>query len=163
MPQAIEHIDKIARDKGRSVLYLTFDVIKQNSRTIRERRKLRHHLLGNMWLHKDEYQFYNDYNDNPNRQIIIDWLEENNIKYELCGDFASENGFRSYTGQIYLDFPYDETNEDYQKFANFYKETKRGWSKKFHAVRFCALSLECAMKNKHHDEPNFWENWAENF
>jgi hypothetical protein len=28
---------------------------------------------------------------------------------------------------------------------------------------FCYLPLDLAMKNKHHDEPGFWDRWADNF
>jgi hypothetical protein len=30
-------------------------------------------------------------------------------------------------------------------------------------VRFYVLKLEVAMQNAHHDEPGFWELWAETF
>jgi len=34
---------------------------------------------------------------------------------------------------------------------------------KIDGVVFCYLPLEMAMKNAHHDEPGFWDRWAENF
>jgi len=36
-------------------------------------------------------------------------------------------------------------------------------SSKVKGVTLWALTLELALKNKHHDEPGFWEKWAENF
>jgi hypothetical protein len=36
-------------------------------------------------------------------------------------------------------------------------------SMRFPTVRFYFLTLEIAMQNAHHDEPGFWDKWAENF
>ena len=30
-------------------------------------------------------------------------------------------------------------------------------------VQFFYLPLEHAMRNAHHDEPGFWDKWADNF
>jgi hypothetical protein len=34
---------------------------------------------------------------------------------------------------------------------------------KFEGAKFCYLPLAVAMENAHHDEPGFWDRWAENF
>lgn len=163
--QLIDHIDAIARKKQRTVLFLTFDTVKITSRTKREYRKAfnKYQHFGNCFTFPGEMEIYENFDDNPHRQTIIDWLSANDIGWEMCGDFASENGWRSYHGQIYLDFPWDEQDEKFQKFKAFFDEDAEGWSKKFGAVHWCGLSLKHAMKNAHHDEPGFWENWAENF
>lgn len=77
MPQLIRHIDKIAREKQRDVLFVSFD--------------------------KDEFPNY-DYENYKIRNKIIKWLDKNNIPFEECGEFANENGWESYRGQLYLDY-----------------------------------------------------------
>jgi len=34
---------------------------------------------------------------------------------------------------------------------------------RFDDVKFYVVPLQDPMKNAHHDEPGFWERWAENF
>ena len=34
---------------------------------------------------------------------------------------------------------------------------------RFDDVKFYIVTLEHAMQNAHHDEPGFWERWADNF
>lgn len=147
MPRLIMHIDYIARQKQRDVLLLTFydgwmDFPRQDKRKpwIKEFEKKKH----------------------P-RSKIIKWLDKNNIKWEPCGDIASENGFASYRGQLYIDLPYNETDPVYKKLS-YYLENRNGEIRKqFRKTKFWLLSLELAMKNAHHDEPEFWEKWAETF
>jgi len=134
MPQHIKYIDKICREKQRDVLYLTFD--------------------------KEIFP-------NPNwptwqtRNDIINWLEQHNINYTPCGNVASQHTISSYRGQIYIDVPYDETEPDFIKLSQFLEHPDG--STKIKGVIFCYLTLEHAMKNKHHDEPGFWENLMEEF
>tara|TARA_B100000745_G_scaffold293026_1_gene234506 strand:- start:77 stop:478 length:402 start_codon:yes stop_codon:yes gene_type:complete len=132
--QLIDHIDKIARDKGRGVLFIHFD------------RKV---FLGY------------EYEDWDIRNQLIEWFENNGIAVYPCAHFASENGFESYRGQLYVDVPYVESDPDFQNVRD-YLEYPDGNSR-YHGVLFCYLSLDLAMKNKHHDEPGFWDRWADNF
>lgn len=134
MSQIIEHIDKIARDKKRDVLFICFD--------------------------KDEYPSY-DYENFKIRDKIIEWLYINQISFEKCANYASEYSWERYRGQLYLDVPIDETKKEYQKVISFF-ENKDG-SMKLKGVTLYYLSLEEALKNAHHDEAGFWDNWAENF
>lgn len=66
-----------------------------------------------------------------------------------------------YRGQIYVDVPYDDSLPEYRKLADFL-ENPDGSARLPNAI-FCYLPLEKAMENAHHDEPGFWEKWAENF
>ncbi len=95
------------------------------------------------------------------RKEIIEWFEENNIKIIACGDVANEFGFESYRGQLYIDVPYDENEPDYIKVRD-YLENADG-SFRIPGVLFCYLPLDYALKNKHHDEPGFWDELAEKF
>jgi hypothetical protein len=134
MPQVIDHIDKIARDKKRDVLYVIF--------------------------HKDAPRDF-DYEKSAARKKVLAWLDNNQIAYQLCGDVAREDGWAGYRGQIYIDVPFDDNDLTYQKLREFL-ENPDG-TMKIPGVDFCYLPLDHAMKNAHHDEPGFWERWAENF
>ena len=134
MPQIIEHIDKIARDKKRDVLFVSFD--------------------------KDEFPDY-DYEKYKVRSKVIKWLEKNNIAFKKCAHYASKYGWEAYRGQLYLDVPMDEINKDYIKVIEYF-ENDDG-TMKIKGVTLYFLSLEEAMKNSHHDEEGFWDRWAENF
>ena len=134
MQELIKHIDQIAREKGRDVLCIEFE---------------------NDTLNPHEYAEYAE------RKEVIAFLEKNHIEYAKCGDIASENGWRSYRGQLYIDVPYDKENTQYILLEKFL-ENEDG-STKTEGVVFYYLTLEIAMENAHHDEPGFWEEWAENF
>jgi hypothetical protein len=137
MPQLIEHIDAIARKKGRDVIFVTFPEC-------------------------DVWEFpHMDYEVCAARKTVIRWLDKNHIEWKLCASYASENGFESYSGQIYIDVPYEPDNPLYQKIESFL-ENPDG-TPKIEGTIFWLLPLEQAMENKHHDEPGFWEKCAENF
>ena len=140
MPMLIEHIDAIARKKGRDVLFLDFTTD----------------------LGEDSFETFNvDWKSIPIRQQVIAWLDQNKIEWCMCGFFADENGMCSYQGRIYVDVPFDTQDPVYQKLSS-YLETPEG-EMKLEGVKFYVLPLERAMENAHHDEPGFWEKWAENF
>ena len=128
MPYLIKHIDQIAREKNRDVLFIVFD--------------------------RDVFDDGN-HDEWPARKDVISWFESHNIKIQPCGNIASEHGFDSYSGQLYIDVPFDESNPEYTK-ARDYLENPDG-SMRTPGITFCYLPLERAMKNKHHDEPGFWE------
>lgn len=143
MPQLIEHIDKIARDKKRDVLFLTF-----HDKAFKD---------ADAGVIFPKF----DYTACKPRQKIMEWLTANNIPFSPCGHIARENGMYPYLGQLYIDVPFDETNPVYQKVRD-HLENPDG-TMKIDGVRFCYYTLELAMENAHHDEPGFWDRWAENF
>jgi len=130
----IEHIDKIARDKNRDILYITFD--------------------------KEIYPSY-EFEEYTQRNNIIKWLNDNDIPFKECGQIANESGWESYRGELYIDVPMDDENSKY-KLLNNHLEYPDG-TFKISGVNYMYLSLKIAMKNSHHDEPGFWENWADKF
>ena len=143
MPQLIEHIDAIAREKQRDVLYLEFSP-KPNK--------------DDMWGDNNgRYSFKND----PIREKILKNLTKMGVTWLSCGGFADENYMASYAGQVYLDVPFEKDLPLYQTLET-YLEHPDG-TMRFENVRFYVLRLEIAMKNAHHDEPGFWEKWAEDF
>ena len=131
MPMILKHIDKIAREKQRDVLFVDF--VSPN----------------------------NEYKNFIPRQELLLWLDEHNIAYEECGPIADEYGWESYRGQIYIDLPFDENNAQYKLLDSHLMTSENKF--KIEGVRFYHLRLEQAMQNSHHDEPGFWEKWAEEF
>jgi hypothetical protein len=135
MPQLLEHIDAIARKLKRDVLYLDFLKAQRPHRA--------------------------DYRSLETRARILQWLDDEGIEWRECGQIASETVMRSYAGEIFINVPFDETDDQYHKVQAFL-EYPDG-SMRFEDVRFYVVSLQCAMKNAHHDEPGFWDRWADNF
>lgn len=140
MPMLIEHIDAIARKKQRNVLYVIFHPTRS--------------------IGDDIFPPY-DWSHDPIRETVCNWLTEHHITWKECGGIACENAMYPYRGQIYLDVPYDENDPEY-KLVRDYLENSDG-SMRFETVIFCYLPLATAMENAHHDEPGFWEKWAEDF
>ena len=139
MPALIEHIDAIARKKQRDVLYLVFGLEKNR---------------------ESSYPTFN-WAESLRRQEVIAWLDDNSMPWVECAGVASENYMCGYTGSIYIDSPLDCANVEYQKlrdYLEFPDETMR-----HEDVTFAYLPFAKAMKNSHHDEPGFWEDWAKNF
>lgn len=143
MPQVIEHIDAIARHKQRDVLFLKFSDPENPDGEIKK--------LNSDW----------DWETSVSRQLVIEWLNNNQISWQACGDVANINSMRSYAGQIFIDVPFEETNPVYRQVLD-YLENPDGSTRR-PGVWFFALTHHAAMKNAHHDEPGFWDRWAENF
>lgn len=143
MPMLLEHIDAIARKKQRAVLYLTFHPKKSKK--------------GSSMSVFSSFNWKND----QRRNQVCEWLTAHHIAWQPCGHIASENSMLPYIGQIYLDVPFDENDPQYVLVRD-YLEFPDG-RLRFKTVGFWYLTLEKAMENAHHDEPGFWEKWAENF
>ena len=145
MPMLIEHIDVIARKKQRGVLFLEFN-------SSRSRDSFAEIVLGDQRC---------DWRSLPSRLKIVGWLDEQNIAWKPCGAFADTNSMTSYQGQIYIDIPFEPSSAEYKSLEAFL-EFPDGRSR-FDDVTFFYLPLEKAMENSAHDEPGFWDRWAENF
>ena len=135
MPRLVEHIDAIARKLKRDVLYLEFL--------------------------KAQRPHYADYRHLESRLRIVQWLDNEGIEWCECGQVASETVMRSYAGEIFLNVQFDETDDQYRKLQAFL-EYPDG-TMRFEDGKFYICSLELAMENAHHDEPGFWDRWADNF
>ena len=139
MPLVIKSIDAIARQRQRDVLFVEFHP-QADSRGL--------------------FPYRYDWQTDPQRQRFLTWLDEQNIVWRYCGEFASESCFRAYLGQVYIDLPMDETNKKYCRVRD-YLERLDG-SMRYENIRFFVLPLAVAMRNAHHDEPGFWERFDKN-
>ena len=146
MPMLIEHIDAIARQKQRDVLFLEF-----NSPRAQER-------FDEIGRREDQRC---DWRSLRSRLNIICWLDAQNIVWKPCGDFANINCMTPYRGQIYIDIPFETSSPEF-KSLDAHLEFPDGKSR-FDGVTFFYLPLAKAMENAAHDEPGFWERWAETF
>jgi hypothetical protein len=135
MPEQLQHIDAIARQKVRDVLYLEFA--------------------------EAERPVSRPFEEIESRQQILAWFDENGDPWDQCGPIANENFMASYAGQVNIHEPYDTSNATYQAVQAFL-EYPDG-TIRFGDVKFWVVSIERAMKNSHHDEPGFWDRWAESF
>ena len=95
----------------------------------------------------------------PNRQMVLDWLDEQGIAWQSCGGFANVNSMPPYMGFVYVDVPYDTALPEYQKLEAFLEQADG--SRVFPDVLFCYVPLDMAMNNAEHDDPDFWARWAE--
>lgn len=137
MPYMIEHIDAIARRKQRDALFVTFYNAPSGERSP---------------YHWEAH---------PARAAIIAWLDDHGYGWNLCGEVASERVMRSYRGSIYIDLPFDRDNLAYRELEAFLEFVDG--SLRFPHMRFLVIDLEHAQENAHHDEPGFWERWADGF
>ncbi len=88
----IEHIDAIAREKGRNVAYIEFP------------RPATRQRQANAW---PEDNLVTKWKDLASRRKIVQWLDEQAIGYQPCAEFANECQMLSYRGQLYIDLPVD--------------------------------------------------------
>jgi hypothetical protein len=135
MPQLLEHIDAIARKLKRDVLYLEFLKAQRPHRA--------------------------DYRTLESRSSIVQWLDTEDIQWRECGQLASETVIRPYAGEIFIDVPFDENDTTYRNVQAFLEHPDG--TTRFDDVRFYVVTLEIALKNSHHDEPGFWDRWADAF
>ena len=95
------------------------------------------------------------------RATVTAWLDAHAVTCHACGPFANPNIMAPYLGQLYLDVPYDESLPEYRALRD-YLEYPDG-TMRHSSVRFCVMPLDYATRNAEHDEPGFWERWAEGF
>ena len=139
----IDHIDAIARRNGGDALFLDF-AVSPHSNSNRPSRRSK-----------------SSYNKGSPREEIIEWLIMNGIGWQPCGDFACVDRYVEYRDQIYIDVICDPQNAIYQRVIE-YLETPSGVSR-FEGVSCKICTLELALSNISHDQPGFWEKWADNF
>ena len=136
MPQLIEYLDKIAREKQRDVLSISFLDASMELDDILD-------------IDFDQYK--------PLLEVTA-WLDENGIQWQPC---CLQNSM-VIQGRIYVDVPFNEANPSYQKLAG-HLENPDG-SMKIQSVAFQYMPLSAAMEFARQDEPGYWgKYWADDF
>ena len=141
----IEHVDAIARAKKRDVIFVEFHQLEKGKG---RKNRLPYDALVLEWECL------------PARRKVIEWLDTQAIRWSPCGNFADLSYVLSYRGQLYIDLPYDSELPIFQQLTAFLE--KPDGSTRIPGVKLMCCTLEQAMVNAFHDEPGFWERWAEN-
>lgn len=115
MPLLLQHIDAIAREKNRDVLFVHFE-------------KYDHE-------HPEK---------NTARNEVLDWLDLHNIEYFPCMGLEGEAVLNSYSGDIYVDVPFDAQNPAFRTLSEFLEDEQGNM--KIDGVLFFSLALELALE-----------------
>lgn len=116
MPQIIPHIDAIAREKNRDVLFIHFEHFVQ-----------------------DEAE-----SQDSVRQEVLAWLDANGIDFYPCMGLEEEGLVNVYAGDIYVDVPYDESDETYLMLRDLLEDEEGNML--IEGVLFFSLSLGLALE-----------------
>lgn len=124
MPMLIQHIDEIARELQRDVLYLVF--CKEG------------------FSSADDFELVDDWENCKVRQYLVQWFADDNIEARPCAGVSNSGWICGYSGHLYIDVPFDRSNLDYLKIENLL-ENEDG-SMKLRGVVFCVFGLEEAVR-----------------
>ena len=106
MPQLLEHIDAIARQKQRGVLYVEFHPVALDPQA-GDNLSARDVLA---WKRMPD----SAWQALPTRRRIIAWLDAQGIGWQPCGHVADVGLMMGYRGQLYIDLPYDKSLPPYR-------------------------------------------------
>ena len=137
MPQLMQHIDAIAREKDRDVLFVHFENYEHENADAES-----YHL----------------------RQNLMEWLQQHQIAFAPCMGIEQPGVIESYSGDLYIDVPFVEANPTYQMLSDHLEDAEGEMI--IPGVLFFVLSLETALEieadreeflnfNQSHDEDEF--------
>jgi hypothetical protein len=130
MPMLIHHIDAIAREKKRDVLF----------------------------LHFENYIEDKDLEDNA-RNTVLAWLDEHGIAYTPCMGIEDESIIDGYLGDVYLELPFDEQDPQYQLVQQYLEDDEGNMKIEdvfFFVLSFeVALEIEADRKEQNDLEDEF--------
>ena len=135
MPQLLKHIDAIAREKDRDVLFVHFENYEHENADAES-----YHL----------------------RQNLMEWLKQRQINFAPCMGIEQPGVIESYSGDLYIDVPFDEAHPIYQMVSEHLEDAEE--EMKIPGVLFFVLSLETALEFEadreeflrlNHDEDEF--------
>ncbi|MCU4629405.1 MULTISPECIES: hypothetical protein [Acinetobacter] len=135
MPQLLKHIDAIAREKDRDVLFVHFENYEHENADAES-----YHL----------------------RQNLMEWLKQRQINFAPCMGIEQPGVIESYSGDLYIDVPFDEAHPIYQMVSEHLEDAEE--EMKIPGVLFFVLSLETALEieadreeflSLNHDEDEF--------
>lgn len=115
MPRLIQHIDEIAREQQRDVLFLRFP----------------------------SYVREPDAAGNQPRDKIMTWLTSNRIRFEPCMGLSNSGVIEGYQGHLYLDVAFDEDDVVYQCVRDYLEDADGNM--KIAGVEFMLLPLTVAL------------------
>ncbi|MBF0160542.1 MAG: hypothetical protein HQL58_13590 [Magnetococcales bacterium] len=141
----IYHIDAIARRLKRDVLLVTFHKPSSYLPDDEDDRLEPGEEVGS-------FEFCEQH---PIRMKLIDFLDSHRIEWQPCASWQVLGLIESYQGQLFIDVPYHEDNEDYQKVCAFLEHTDG--SPRYKNVKLWIMPLSVAIKNAHFDDPDFSE------
>lgn len=133
MPEFLESINDIARQRRRDVLFLTFCSQPPNAD-------------GDMFaeMFSDDEDPLPDWENDPARQRILQWLDAEGIPFQECFGVWSEGLITApYNGTVYIDIPYDPALPEYRKLSDFLEDDDQGKTK-WTGVVFCAYKWKPA-------------------
>ncbi|TLS78353.1 hypothetical protein FE236_00960 [Mariprofundus erugo] len=136
MSVCVQSIDQIGREKSRDVLMVTFTPPGTSNHA---------------YTH-DRF----DWEQCNTRNEFIAWLESHQVDYRWCYGFWSDGLLSApYQGHIFIDVPHDKKNEQYKLLDAWFPDDEHYPSN----ARMWYFPLEICMRNAHHDEPGYWDDW----
>jgi hypothetical protein len=60
--------------------------------------------------------------ETPRIRETLEWLDSQNIGYELTGLFSDSGLLSGYSGVYYIDIPFNTTNDNYQKLEEYFED-----------------------------------------
>ena len=135
MPLMLEHIDAIARQKQRGVLYVEFHPMALDPDAGEDLSE--HDIIVWKTMPDSAWQSL------PLRQQLISWLDDQGISWQRCGHYAQVGVMMGYRGQMYIYLPYDTTLSAFRALQAFL-ENPDG-TMRYPEVHFIYCSLEKAM------------------
>ena len=121
MAALIHSLVDISLEKNRGVLFVVFDVPARN------------------FTGKDYPKPYIVYQP---RKTMIQWLDENEIGFLEANLYYTNEIFKEYSGEIYIDLPYDGKNPKVQALLQEYENPDE--TSKVPGVRITFMPLEVA-------------------
>lgn len=158
MPMLIHTIDRIARQKQRDVLFIKFHAPLRQNAEGQAMPSSTDMQAQQVWALLHDHDSDIDWQNMPERQQVLDWLDAKGIDWQPCGPFCPDGGLLlcGYFGDVYVDLPYDPAHPLYRELAA-YLEHPDGRMRSSQ-VTFCCLPLSAAMRNQHHDAPGYGED-----
>lgn len=116
MPQLIRHIEDIALDLQRDVLYVCFPECSAI-------------------IHQDDNE--KDWRSYQPRIEVTTWLDDNGIRWEKVAAVSRKSGWiiYPYDGSIYIDYPFDREDPQYMKLEKFMEHSDG--TMKINGAEFC--------------------------
>jgi len=143
MTQTLPYLDDIAIKKNRDVVFVLFyknpfDFLFSD-------------------LHRNTDPLDDPFENHKERNKLIQFLNENNISYKECfGPYTPGYIIQPYTGTLYIDVVFDETNSNYQLVKQYLENDDD--TSKIENVLFCYFLLSDTTKDedREYNQPGYF-------